>query len=225
MTYHSLDCIILICSYAFGFLFLSHLLNVLNRLPHGTLLNFLPFTTFFHQTFPKNQNMNKLHQQNLSWLQLVGGGESQSFDESPFNEAHVFPSIEESRDDESRSYNPYLIAYHEDTNSFTYNDPWVQLDLASHSSNNDNETNLNVTSNEVQIAHESVPVAQEQINCDAIDNGTDFTEKVTQHLEVVPPKTVEVVVEHVPKVSFPHDEHLLEATGDSNSHLFPPILW
>ena len=170
--------------------------------------------------------MNKLHQQNLSWLQLVGGVESQTFEESPFSEIHIFASVEESRVDEPpRSYSPYLIAYHEDTNSFTFTDPWVQVqvDQTSHISSKDNEISLNVndivTSHEVQFAHESVPlqspIAQEQIICEAIDNGI---EKLTQHREAELPKTVEVVVEHVPKVSLPHDEHslrhLLEVAGD-----------
>lgn len=162
--------------------------------------------------------MNQLHQQNLSWLQLVGAVESQTFDESPFNEIHIFPPFKESPHDEPRSYDPYLIAYHEDTNSFTYKDPWVQVDQASHISN-DNEISLtvseNVTSSEVQSAHESVPlqspIAQEQINCEAIDSGKESTDKDSD--EVVPPPTVEVVVEHVPKVSFPQVELLTTPLG------------
>lgn len=97
------------------------------------------------------------------------------------------------------------------------------MDQASHSSSNNNVISLNVneivTSHEVQIAHESVPlqspVAQEQINCEATDNVTESTENVAQHREVVPPTTSEVMVEHVPKVSFPHDGLITKPFGRS----------
>lgn len=145
----------------------------------------------------------------MSWLQLVGGVESQTFEESPFKEIHIFAPVEENHDEDKPSYNPYLIAYHEDTNSFTYNDPWVQVDQASHSSSNNNEISLNINQFDApnELAHESVPletpIAQEQINCEAIESGT---EQVTQHLEVVPSTSMEVAVEHVFEVSFPHAE-------------------
>lgn len=46
-------------------------------------------------------------------------------------------------EDHSRSYDPYLISYHQDSNTFTYNDPWISNDQS-----NDNSNNCNDISNE-----------------------------------------------------------------------------
>lgn len=37
-------------------------------------------------------------------------------------------SSNEYRNEELNSYSPYLIEYHEDTRSFTYTDPWIELE-------------------------------------------------------------------------------------------------
>lgn len=41
-----------------------------------------------------------------------------------------------------RSYDPYLISYHEDTNSFTYTDPWVEITHEDINNSNFNDNNL-----------------------------------------------------------------------------------
>lgn len=46
-------------------------------------------------------------------------------------------------EDALRSYNPYLIAYHEDTNTFTYKDPWVEVTHEDVCNNNYNENYVN----------------------------------------------------------------------------------
>jgi hypothetical protein len=61
--------------------------------------------------------------------------------------------------EESRSYSPYLIEYHQDTETFTYIDPWVEKDQEhdtyyeyndsnnNYNNNNNNDTNENDDSN------------------------------------------------------------------------------
>lgn len=69
--------------------------------------------------------MNKLHQQSPT---NSGGVDTQSFEHLP-SETRTEKTETTVVESESRSYDPYLIAYHEETNSFTYNDPWIQVDL------------------------------------------------------------------------------------------------
>lgn len=137
--------------------------------------------------------MTKLLQQNLMWLEENGGVDSESFTHAHSNEICTEAVV-----DDSRSYDPYLIAYHVETNTFTYKDPWIESDqsyLESYDNCcNDNEINSNVETSELPIAHASFHIP----NGDAIAvvNGTEPTK--------IPPAP-EVIIEHEPKVSFPHD--------------------
>lgn len=63
-------------------------------------------------------------------------------------------------DDRMRSYDPYLISYHQDTNSFTYSDPWVDIGKNNSNDNNNDKNNNNSNdgcqnNNNQQVNHES----------------------------------------------------------------------
>lgn len=58
--------------------------------------------------------------------------------------------------EESLSYDPYLIEYHEETQTFTYTDPWH-----THDNNNYNEMNTNNNNNDTQY-NESPPTPPSQ---------------------------------------------------------------
>lgn len=49
-------------------------------------------------------------------------------------------------EDHTRSYDPYLISYHHDSNTFSYNDPWINNNNKDQSNNSNN--NCNDISNE-----------------------------------------------------------------------------
>lgn len=107
---------------------------------------------------------------------------------------------------ESRSYDPYFIAYHEETNTFTFNDPWAQVDESNSSCFT--ETNLIaeaiVTAKEFPIAHASVPDSN---GCKDVENSTELvyaseTQGSVTHSGDVSTEP-EVEIEHVAEVSFP----------------------
>lgn len=67
-------------------------------------------------------------------------------------------------EDHTRSYDPYLISYHHDSNTFTYNDPWINnnKDQSNNSNNNCNDIsneyvcdNNDCTTNESQHTSET----------------------------------------------------------------------
>lgn len=89
---------------------------------------------------------------------------------------------------EDHSYEPYLIDYHEDTNTFTYNDPWIKTDQANYSCYN------------VPIAHASVEStsASEVKCCDHIRDGHESNTSESKE-EIA---YCDVTAEHVPEVSF-----------------------
>lgn len=183
-----------------------------------------------------NQNLHK--QQNLSWLKLIGGVDSsKSFAQlhSTETETQIQQDV-----DESRSYDPYLIAYHEESNSFTYNDPWIQVVQESpreiQSSCNDNENSFTVekvvTTVEISTAHASLePTITPQQNgwVQATDNGHESTTENVSHYVVVPPVPT-VTIETVPEVSFPHNEFTTSSLrccrsfSVSNLPLFPQFV-
>lgn len=149
------------------------------------------------------------HRQNLSWQQICGiANEPQS---SPAPHSNSTQFVDYSEAVESRSYDPYLITYAEDTNTFTYIDPWVQVDHTNDSCSNDNKDSFNdCTTTEVQVIHEPTFSNACDHNADAIAKGTESAEIVT-HCEVVPTTTVATSAEHVPEVSL----HTTQAQADS----------
>lgn len=109
---------------------------------------------------------------------------------------------------ENHSYDPYLIDYNEDTNTFTYNDPWIKMDQPC-DSYIVSESNISVESKEnhttptfVPIAHASVePTTTSEVKgCDQIrdDHETNTAESRDQIANC------DETAEHVPKVSFPN---------------------
>lgn len=145
-------------------------------------------------------NNHKTYQQNLLWPVKIGGIESSAASEVPNHSNETFTS---SFDFDSRSYDPYLIAYHEDTNTFTYNDPWVQDEIVSNDNCiNNNEINCNVI--EEVTKHATVKSVTFELEIppqpidrhDTIENGHDTP-------EIEPPFVPETKVEHVQEVSFP----------------------
>lgn len=143
-------------------------------------------------------SITNTYQQNLSWLSQFGGVNFQASQE----QSHSNETYTSSFDFESRSYDPYLIAYHEDTNTFTYNDPWVQMEVVSNDScSSDYEIIYNVveetTQNEmVETAPLELVIPPQPIDRhDSIDN--------EQESAAVPsPSEPEATVEHVAEVSF-----------------------
>lgn len=108
---------------------------------------------------------------------------------------------------DDRSYEPYLIDYHEDTNTFTYNDPWIEVDQPNDSCCKVSESSVHVESQEndtaptFPIAHASVESksASEVKCCDHIRDGheSNTTESRDEFANC------DVTAEHVPEVSFP----------------------
>lgn len=122
---------------------------------------------------------------------------------SPSNETYM-----SSFEFESRSYDPYLIAYHEDTNTFTYNDPWEVVSeavVSNESCSNDNEINCDLDEDaktfEIIGAYASVP-NETETPPQPIDRH-DTIEHERETAEFTPPSVPEVTVEHVQEVSFP----------------------
>lgn len=150
-----------------------------------------------HENFPQKQN--------FLWLKQVGGVDSQSLVHSDSTELHTQDPTDQ---DELRSYDPYLIAYHKESNTFTYNDPWAKVEESNSSCSDDSETNLvaeaNVSTNELSTAHASV---QDSNGCEEIENsaapcnGIEMQTIVIHCAEVL--TEPEVKIEHVAEVSFP----------------------
>jgi hypothetical protein len=80
-------------------------------------------------------------------------------------------------EDDLRSYNPYLIAYHEDTNTFTYNDPWVEITHEDVCNSNFNENYVN----EQNSTQWSLPTTTNE----AADAPTADTTENQSHQEVI----------------------------------------
>lgn len=118
---------------------------------------------------------------------------------------------EQQQQHDLRSYDPYLISYHEDTHSFTYNDPWVEV---THEDINNSHFNDNVVehhqdftstpslpatttssntneSNNLEISTSSSTHHEEDSN---YNNCSD--KLITQNHQPPPPAVIEKVVEH-----------------------------
>lgn len=135
-------------------------------------------------------------------------------------------------EDDLRSYNPYLIAYHEDTNTFTYNDPWVEITHEDVCNSNFNENYVNeqnstqwslpTTTYEAAAAptvnttenHQEV-VSSPQQEAPQPEHKEDVTNNNVNHVAENPPQqpsspaVVEKIVEHVTEeVSLSRDRSL-----------------
>lgn len=125
--------------------------------------------------------MNKLHQQSPT---NSGGVDSQSFGQSP-SDTRTEKTETTVVESESRSYDPYLIAYDEETNSFTYNDPWIQVDL----------TNGSCCDDEIEIVCD---VSES----DSYEPPQPDMETESAEYRAVPMLEVTTAHEHEPEVSF-----------------------
>lgn len=166
-------------------------------------IHFITSNNIFNQHYFHHKQITA--QQNLSWLKPFGGGvDTQSFAQLHSSETQTQTDV-----DESRSYDPYLIAYHKESNSFTYNDPWVQMDQENQSSSKDNEISFTVENvvTTCEAPTDYVPLEptitpQQSDVVQVINNGSkSTTENITQSniVALVP------AVEMVPEVSFPHN--------------------
>jgi len=154
------------------------------------------------------------------WMNRFGG-DSQNLTNS--NEIHYYDGEEHNNVDsqeqgDSRNYNPYLIAYHEESNTFSgHTDPWneqeeehKQDENCNHYSSNNNHSHNNVElSAEVPPSHaHALPTSSTTTNdkpCDQINVVVDVPHTTTKTAVL---KAPEVIVEHVvvQKVSLPHAE-------------------
>lgn len=109
---------------------------------------------------------------------------------------------------DDRSYEPYLIDYHEDTNTFTFNDPWINMDQPNDSCCKVSESSTLMESQENDTAPTFVPIAHASVEstsasevkcCDHIRDGheSNTTESRDEFANY------DVTAEHVPEVSFP----------------------
>lgn len=122
--------------------------------------------------------------------------------DSHFDEVPILTSpVDNNDENESRSYNPYLIEYHEESNTFTYNDPW---DQSNDTSCNDSEICL---VEESHFAPIEIPSAHAPVESEPTITTTPSSENTfNEHSAEVQSTPVEAV-EHVPEVSFPHDNN------------------
>lgn len=102
---------------------------------------------------------------------------------------------------DSRSYNPYLIDYHEDTNTFTYSDPWVEItheDVCNSNYNENivNEQNSTQWSLPTTTANDAAPTA-------------NTTENHREEISLLPPPQPEV----------PQPEHTNDLINHSAGHV------
>lgn len=150
----------------------------------------------------KHQN---LHQQNIYWpIQASSVENSLPFMDSHFDEVPVLSSpIDDYVEIESRSYNPYLIEYHEESNTFTYNDPWDQTNEIS---SNDNEISLVVENHSAPFEFPSASIESEPTITTTPSSEITFNPAFNEHSAEVQSAPVEAV-EHVPEVSFPHNNN------------------
>lgn len=118
---------------------------------------------------------------------------------------------EQQQQHDLRSYDPYLISYHEDTHSFTYNDPWVEV---THEDINNSHFNDNVVEHHQDFTSTpSLPATTTSSNTnesnnleistsssthhDEDSNYNNYSEKlITQNHQPPPPAVIEKVVEH-----------------------------
>lgn len=136
-------------------------------------------------------------------MKQVGGVDSQSLVHSDSTEPTHTQDVADQN--VSRSYDPYFIAYHEETNTFTFNDPWAQVDQTK---SHDTETNFIaeaiVTANELPVAHAS---AQDPNGCEEVENSTTPVNGTERRASVIYCDIVttdpQVEIEHVAEVSFP----------------------
>ncbi|CRK95575.1 CLUMA_CG009037, isoform B [Clunio marinus] len=150
---------------------------------------------------------DKVHPSLTQEMNEVGGVDSEPLLQTYLTEIQFDSTSTEdvvgSDESETPSYSPYLIEYHEDTNTFTYNDPWIEMD--NNSNNNCNtDISLNVEINEIPKdtpnLHESVsteliipPQPVDHVHfCDSV------IEKDIEE-ENIPLIQAEVAVEHVPE--------------------------
>lgn len=164
-------------------------------------------------------------------------GQPQEQPTMPVYDTHHYESDHKQHDEDLRSYNPYVIAYHENTNTFTYNDPWVEItheDVCNSNSidNNVNEQNstqwslptatsnyAEPTVNNTTEGHQgdisSPPPPQQQPEIPQSEHKNDLTNNSVNRAAENPPQlssspaVVEKIVEHViEEVSLSRDHSL-----------------
>lgn len=136
---------------------------------------------------------------------INGGFDSQSFAKS-YSDNHIEATETIVVESPSRSYSPYLIEYHEETNSFSYNDHWIQVDHAENNCCEEIEIKCNVIASE--MSHESTSaISPQPIVC---DQSKKFSEEIKpSELHTLP--VVEVTAhDHVPEVSFQQQQHSIQ---------------
>lgn len=171
--------------------------------------------------------MKKLHnwQKNVPWLshyeEVCRTNTFVAFEyrehenyEPPREEQPAVDTNHSHHEDEQRSYNPYLIAYHEETNTFTYNDPWVEIKHEDVCNSNINENYVNEQNSSLPtVTNEPAPteshhheeispqqqpeVPQQEQQSDLIYNNVSHDAADNSPQQQSSPTTVEKVVEHV----------------------------
>lgn len=112
--------------------------------------------------------------------------------------SHLQSTVE----NESRSYNPYLIEYHEETNTFTYNDPWIAVDLPKENGESQGTTQIEITKVNTEIVESAKKPDQEiHIAEKIVSDSTTEINLVTSDHQI--PSISEKRVEFLPEVSFP----------------------
>lgn len=107
-------------------------------------------------------------------------------------------------EDDSRSYDPYLIAYHEDTNTFTYNDPWVEITHEDVCNSNFNENYVN----EQNSTQSSLPTTTHDAAAPTV-NTTEYHHQ-------------EVISSPQPQAEVPQPEHRNDSTNNNVSRVENP---
>lgn len=127
----------------------------------------------------------------------------------------IIESSNEYQYEELNSYSPYLIEYHEETKSFTYTDPWIELENEnSKQTSNDHESttvdNSYFVEEIVQVAmvENETTTIPDQNQADNVNNNSETTHMnheesyeqsenvVENHVEDSEPKPDEVSFQH-----------------------------
>lgn len=88
----------------------------------------------------------------------------------------LIESSNEYRYEELNSYSPYLIEYHEETRSFTYTDPWVELENSQNTANDHNHVEVENQTCEVGVGQAKVE------NETSTEPETNESDETTQHM-------------------------------------------
>lgn len=107
----------------------------------------------------------------------------------------LIESSNEYRYEELNSYSPYLIEYHEETRSFTYNDPWVELENSHNTANDHNRDEVEVGQAKVENETSTEPETNDSDETTQHMNGGSYewqTENVVEnHFEESEPMPVD----------------------------------